>query len=475
MILFNCFVMGAISDDMNGIFESLKEAALTMQQGGGIGYDFSTLRPEGDAVKGVGADASGPLSFMDVWDAMCRTIKSAGARRGAMMDTMRCDHPDIETFIDAKRDGEKLRMSNLSVLVTDAFMAAAVKTDDDWALRFNEAVYRTLPARALWDRIKRATYETAELGVNFIDRINATNNLYYCEDIAATNPCGEQPLPPYGACLLGSINLAQFITDAFTPQANMDIPRLEAVVPVTVRMLDKAIDASRFPLKAQKEEALAKRRIGLGVTVLIGALAMCGSRYGSAQAVDLTRDWMSCLRRSAYMASTKLVDEKGAFPLYFAYQAFRDQYGKDATPPDTLVEVEALLHADHLAIQAAAQAFIDSSISKTINLPKNISFEAFQDVYRDAYEAGCKGCKTYRPNSVTGAILSVEPANVNADADRMVYMTQPLDRPDVIEDRTYKIIWPDSDHAIYITVNDDVQDGRRRPFEIFINSKNMLH
>ena len=284
MILFNCFVMGAIPDDMNGIFESLKEAALTMQQGGGIRYDFSTLRPEGAAVKGVGADASGALSFMDVWDAMCRTIMSAGARRGAMMGTMRCDHPDIETFIDAKRDGEKLRMFNLSVLVTDAFMAA-VKTDDDWALRFNEAVYRTLPARALWDRIMRATYETAESSVNFIDRINATNNLCYCEDIAATNPCGEQPLPPYGACLLGSINLAQFITDAFTPQANMDIPRLEAVVPVTVRMLDKAIDASRFPLKAQKEEALAKRRIRLGVTGLNDALAMCGSRNGSAQAV----------------------------------------------------------------------------------------------------------------------------------------------------------------------------------------------
>ena len=550
--LFNCCVMGAIPDDMNGIFESLKEAALTMQQGGGIGYDFSTLRPEGAAVKGVGADASGPLSFMDVWDAMCRTIMSAGARRGAMMGTMRCDHPDIEAFIDAKRDPEKLRMFNLSVLVTDAFMAA-MKADEDWALRFNETVYRTLPARALWDRIMRATYETAEPGVIFIDRINAANNLYYCEDIAATNPCGEQPLPPYGACLLGSINLAQFVTDAFTPQANMDLRRLEAVVPVAVRMLDNAIDVSRFPLTAQKEEALAKRRIGLGVTGLADALAMCGSRYGSAQAVHLTRDWMRCLRRSAYMASTKLADEKGAFPLYdeaaylkgetirdlepdvrdaiaekgirnalltsiaptgttsllannvssgiepifahqyqrtylkpdgtkdvttvrdFAYQAFRDQFGEDATPPDTLVEVEALLPADHLAIQAAAQAFIDSSISKTINLPKDISFEAFQDVYRDAYEAGCKGCTTYRPNSVTGAVLSVEPANVNADADQVVYMTQPLDRPDVIEGRTYKITWPDSDHAIYITVNDVVQDGRRRPFEVFINSKNMEH
>src|SRR6185295_15890655 len=204
--LFNCFVMGTVPDDMSGIFEHLREAALTMQQGGGIGYDFSTLRPKGAPVKGVGADASGPLSFMDVWDAMCRTIMSAGHRRGAMMATLRCDHPDIENFIEAKQQPGRLRMFNLSVLVTDAFMLA-VKEDGPWELKFNGTTFRVVRARELWDKIMRSTYAAAEPGVIFIDRINRANNLQYCETIQATNPCGEQPLPPYGACLLGSINL----------------------------------------------------------------------------------------------------------------------------------------------------------------------------------------------------------------------------------------------------------------------------
>src|SRR5882724_12111162 len=206
--LFNCFVMGGIEDSMNGIFSALREAALTLQQGGGIGYDFSTLRPRGAPVKGVGADASGPVSFMAVWDSMCRTILSAGSRRGAMMATLAVDHPDIEDFITAKRERGRLSNFNLSVLVSDAFMDA-VKANGDWDLKFEGKTYRTLKARALWDRIMRATYETAEPGVIFIDRINDENNLGYCENIRATNPCGEQPLPPYGACLLGSINLAR--------------------------------------------------------------------------------------------------------------------------------------------------------------------------------------------------------------------------------------------------------------------------
>src|SRR5208337_917527 len=214
--LFNCFVMGTIPDDMGGIFAHLREAALTMQQGGGIGYDFSSLRPHGAPVKGVGADASGPLSFMDVWDAMCRTIMSAGARRGAMMATIRCDHPDIEDFIAAKREPGRLRNFNLSVLVTDAFMAA-VEADTDWALVFDGKPYRTVRARTLWDSITRATYDYAEPGVIFIDRINQRNNLAYCETIRSTNPCGEQPLPPYGACLLGSINLARLVHNPFAP------------------------------------------------------------------------------------------------------------------------------------------------------------------------------------------------------------------------------------------------------------------
>src|SRR5689334_11595656 len=235
--LFNCFVMGAIPDDMGGIFAHLREAALTMQQGGGIGYDFSTLRPRGAPVKGVGADASGPLSFMDVWDAMCRTIMSAGHRRGAMMATLRCDHPDIEAFIEAKREAGRLRMFNLSVLATDAFMTA-VREDAPWELKFAGTTYKVLAARDLWDRIMRSTYAYAEPGVIFIDRINRRNNLHYCETISATNPCGEQPLPPYGACLLGSINLASLVRRPFEAEAGLDLDELKRVVPLAVRMLD---------------------------------------------------------------------------------------------------------------------------------------------------------------------------------------------------------------------------------------------
>src|SRR5690242_11197077 len=235
--LFNCFVMGAIPDDMSGIFTHLREAALTMQQGGGIGYDFSTLRPKGAPVKGVGADASGPLSFMDVWDAMCRTIMSAGHRRGAMMATLRCDHPDIENFIEAKQQPGRLRMFNLSVLVTDAFMLA-VKEDGPWELKFNGTTFRVVRARELWDRIMRSTYAAAEPGVIFIDRINRANNLHYCETIQATNPCGEQPLPPYGACDLGSINLARLVKHPFEANAHLDLDRLRTIVPLAVRMMD---------------------------------------------------------------------------------------------------------------------------------------------------------------------------------------------------------------------------------------------
>ena len=315
--LFNCFVMGAVPDDMTGIFEHLKEAALTMQQGGGIGYDFSTLRPKGAPVKGVGADASGPLSFMDVWDAMCRTIMSAGYRRGAMMATLRCDHPDIEAFIDAKRQPGRLRMFNLSVLVTDAFMAA-VEDDRAWELVFDGVTHRSVAARELWDKIMRATYAHAEPGVIFIDRINRLNNLWYCEKINATNPCGEQPLPPYGACLLGSVNLARLVATPFEPSAALDLAALDGLARVAVRMLDNAIDVSNFPLEAQAHEARAKRRIGLGVTGLADALIMCGARYGSDASLALVDEWLHTLQRAAYLASTEIAAVKGAFPLYDA-------------------------------------------------------------------------------------------------------------------------------------------------------------
>jgi ribonucleoside-diphosphate reductase alpha chain len=561
--LFNCFVMGTIPDDIGGIFEHLKQAAQTMQQGGGIGYDFSTLRPKGAPVRGVGADASGPVSFMDVWDSMCRTIISAGTRRGAMMAVMRCDHPDIEAFIDAKRDPGKLRMFNLSVLVTDAFISA-VKEDAQWQLRFGGTVYRSLRARDLWDRIMRATYDYAEPGVVFIDRINERNNLRYCETIAATNPCGEQPLPPYGACDLGSINLARMVEAPFTANARLDEAELERIVPLAVRMLDNVIDVSRFPLDAQRQEAQAKRRIGLGVTGLADALAMCRARYGSGEAVRLTEAWMAAIRRLAYRASIDLAREKGPFPLFdaepylagetiatldqelrdgirehgirnalvtsiaptgtislladnvssgvkpifsrlytrsvllpdgthrdetvtdYAYGLYRSQFGHDAPVPDYFVDAQSIQPGDHVVMQAAVQKYIDSSISKTINVPADTPFESFAALYLQAYDMGCKGCTTYRPNAVTGSVLRLadEPAPAAADAatqplpaaeSGVVYMTQPFDRPESLLGKTYKLRWPESDHAIYITLNDIERDGRRLPFEVFINSKNMEH
>jgi ribonucleoside-diphosphate reductase alpha chain len=561
--LFNCFVMGTVPDNMGGIFDGLKEAALTMQQGGGIGYDFSTIRPRGAEVKGVAADASGPLSFMDVWDAMCRTIMSAGSRRGAMMATMRCDHPDVEAFIEAKKDPARLRMFNLSVLITDPFMAA-VKADGPWELVFDGKVYKTVQARDLWNKIMRNTYDFAEPGVIFIDRINAMNNLAYCETIAATNPCGEQPLPPYGACLLGSINMATLVADAFTPQARLDQAALDDLVRTAVRMMDNVVDASRFPLPQQAEEARNKRRIGLGVTGLADALLMLGLRYGSVEAAEQTEAWMKAIARSSYLASVDLAQEKGAFPLFdaekylasgslrhmdadvrdairthgirnalltsiaptgtislyagnvssgiepvFAYaykrkvlqkdgsrteeevvdyavRLWREKMG-DTALPDYFVNAQTLPPLDHVRMQAAAQKWIDSSISKTINCPEDISFDAFKEVYMAAWDQGCKGCTTYRPNDVTGSVLTVSeasdktpseaPAQVKASSDgaEVVYLSDPLDRPAALEGATYKLKWPGSEHALYITVNDIVIAGHRRPFEVFINSKNMEH
>jgi ribonucleoside-diphosphate reductase alpha chain len=473
--LFNCFVMGTIPDDMGGIFAGLREAALTMQQGGGIGYDFSTLRPRGAPVKGVGADASGPLSFMDVWDGMCRTIMSAGHRRGAMMATLRCDHPDIEAFIEAKREPGRLRMFNLSVLVTDAFMSA-IKEDAPWELKFAGTTFKVLRARDLWDKIMRATYAYAEPGVIFIDRINRRNNLNYCETISATNPCGEQPLPPYGACLLGSINLAALVKEPFTDKAHIDTREFEELARVAVRMMDNVTDVSRFPLPTQEKEAQAKRRIGLGVSGLADALIMCQLRYGSAAAVAMTETWMRALRRAAYLASVELAKEKGAFPLFdrdkylagdgtadldedvreaiaahgirnalltsiaptgtislfadnissglepvfsfkytrnvlmpdgsrqseevsdHAYRLFHRLKGEAAPLPDYFVDAQQLSPGDHVIMQAAVQKYIDSSISKTINCPADLSFEAFKDVYLQAYDLGCKGCTRSRRN-----------------------------------------------------------------------------
>lgn len=540
--LFNCFVMGTVPDSLDGIFDALKEAALTMQQGGGIGYDFSTLRPKGSLVKGVAADASGPLTFMDVWDSMCKTIMSAGTRRGAMMATLRCDHPDIEDFIEAKRDPLRLRMFNLSVLVTDDFMEA-VREAEDWPLKFGGKTYRLIKARDLWDKIMRSTFDYAEPGVIFIDRINSMNNLRYAETIAATNPCGEQPLPPYGACLLGSINLARFVTKPFTDQAGLDVELLNQTIRTAVKMLDRVVDVSKFPLQDQQKEAEAKRRIGLGVTGLADALAMLKHTYGSPEAVAYTEQLLRYIEHEAYSASVALAKEHGPFPLFdaelfleagthasnlnvelqdeirrhgirnalvtsiaptgtislyagnvssgiepifafdftrkvkqkdgskieqkvvdYAVQVWRDLHG-DAPLPPYFVNAQTLNPLDHVGMQAAAQKWVDSSISKTINCPVDISFEDFQQVYLRAYELGCKGCTTYRPNEITGSVLSVEPEPEKPTAPALA------ERPASLTGSTYKLKWPGSDHAIYVVIN----DLAGQPFEIFVNSKNVEH
>jgi ribonucleoside-diphosphate reductase alpha chain len=504
--LFNCFVLGVVEDSMPGIFRALQEGALTMQEGGGIGVDFSTLRPRGTPAKAAGNIASGAVSFMGMWDAMCDTILSTGARRGAMMATLRCDHPDIEEFVTAKQRGGQLRHFNLSVQVTDAFMAA-IHSDANWPLVFPAAAFaadgetilrewpghhgampcrvlRRVRARSLWEQILRSTYDYAEPGVLFIDRINRLNNLWYREQITATNPCGEIPLPAYGACDLGSVNLTSFLIRPFTAEAAVDFAGLQQITGVAVRLLDNVIDASRFPLPVQAENARGSRRVGLGITGLADAFVMLGLRYGSEQSFALADEIMSCICCAAYRASIALAKEKGSFPYFerdryldgtfirtlpddiqagiaqtgirnshllaiaptgtisllagnissglepifaasyernvlaqdgtlvafrlsdYALDRWHEIEGSAAGLPSNFVTAGELPIRAHLRMQAALQPFIDNSISKTTNVPRETSFDDFRQIYDTAYEMGLKGCTTFRPNPATGAVLS---------------------------------------------------------------------
>jgi ribonucleoside-diphosphate reductase alpha chain len=508
--LFNCFVMGRIEDSRTGIDKALNEGAITMQHGGGVGYDFSTLRPRGSEGWQKGDTAPGPVSLMHEWDDMCAKLLSGDARRGAMMGTLRCDHPDIELFINAKRSPGELLNFNLSILISDAFMQA-VDNDADWPLlypaeglhesdrrRYPETlerlwsgaahpvschVHRHIRARDLWQHIMRANYDTAEPGVLFIDRINDLNNLGYREQISATNPCGEVPLPPYGACDLGSINLTRFVKQPFTTEAHMDIEGIRDTTGIAVRMLDNVIDLSRFPLEAQRQQTQGNRRIGLGITGLADTLIMLGLHYGKAPARQQAKEIMQTVCHTAYRSSIALAKEKGSFPFYdekrylaqayiralpedireaiaasgirnshltaiaptgtisllannissgiepvfsFEYQRrLREADGSycnyplvnyarrqwqslfnDRPLPDYFVASADLTPQAQLLMQSVLQPYVDNAISKTINVPESFDFDAFRQVYEQAFELGLKGCTTYRPNPVRGAVMT---------------------------------------------------------------------
>ena len=474
---YNCFVSGTIEDSMDSIMDKAKEAAETMRRGGGIGFDFSRIRPRNDRIVSLDSSASGPVSFMAIFDSVCNTIVSAGHRRGAMMSVLRVDHPDIEEFIRAKKDSTTLTNFNVSVGVTDEFMDCVAK-DKMFDLKFDGRVYNTVNAKALWDEIMRNNWDWAEPGVLFIDRINEDNNLYYAETIEATNPCGEQPLPPYGACLLGSFNLVKYMDKAnqHKDYYTFDYLQFKMDIPHVVRAMDNVIDRTQYPLVAQEKEAKAKRRMGLGITGLANVLTLMGIKYGSSEAVRITRKITKTLMCGAYETSALLGKEKGTFPLYsdeyldskfiqrlpLDIQDLINKYGirnshlTSIAPTGTIsftadnissgvepvfsnqldrtvqteqgpiivplkdyvyntyglrnVEADDLSTDDHLDMQIAVQPFVDSAVSKTINVSEKVTFDEFKDIYMKAWKGKLKGCTTFRLAGKRYGILNkVEP------------------------------------------------------------------
>lgn len=575
--LMNCYVTGTIEDSMEGIMREHTNFALTMQQGGGDGADFSPIRPEGAILTRTGTKASGPLPFMDMWNSMCTTIRSAGDRRGAMMATMKDTHPDLPKYIVAKKTKGRLTNFNLSILVSDAFMSA-VAEDEQWLLHFHiepiqrasedlvdfdffdndgvkQYVYAIWRARDLWTLITETTYEYSEPGVIFIDRVNEFNNLQYCETISCTNPCGEQPLPPHGSCNLGHVNLARMVRNPFTAQAEFDDNLLRRVVRIAIRFLDNVLDVSNFPLAEQAQEAVQKRRIGLGFTGLADVFLQLGIRYGSIGSAAIAEKITQILFIESYKASIELAKDRGSFGLFdaemylsgdsfvnrnlpetmkddirkygirngvlntvaptgttsiyygnvsggiepifamtsgrkvlqadgtfkqytemnYSYRLYltlkgiqpSDIKSKEDLPSHFVAHNDLSIH-DHILIMDRVQRWIDASISKTINIPKEMPYEEFVQVYLLAYNSGCKGCTTYRPSDIRGSILTSDSAPAST-GDKEVVVGQMLrERPEVLVGHTHKIKWPGRAAAMYVTVNED-EEGN--PFEILIQSK----
>lgn len=540
--LSNCYVMRDVDDSMDGIMESLKDCALTMKAGGGIGLNFSRLRPRGSYITGTDSRSSGPVSFMQMWNSMSRTIAGVGHRKGAMMAVLNIDHPDIEEFITSKNnntpDNPVLEMFNISVAVYDEFIKAVME-DKHWELKFGGKLFKTVQSRKLWNMIVESNWQRAEPGVIFIDRVNKTNNLWYCEAITATNPCGEQPLPPGGACTLGAINLTQFVIAPFTKKAEIDLTALEKTVEIAVEFLDNTVDKNYYPLQYQREEAQNKRRIGLGIMGLGSMLAMLGVRYDSPEALSVIDRVMGCIRDTAYMSSVRLARDKGSFPLFdkkkylyenaesfaynlpshikkeieeygirnshlltvaptgsiaqlagnvssgvepiFALSYMRRNYNEDfevedyawssypdknkTGKPQYFVTAHEISPEWHIKVMAQVQKYVDASISKTINLPKETTVEQMQDIYMLAYQAGLKGCTVYRAGSLDEVIKKKD------DSKKETHLHSQFTRPYSLEGVTYKVKLPESKHAFYLTFTHYKKDGKVKPVELFVNTK----